>query len=520
MSWTFLINNNVSEVPISFADFIIALNLSEREIRKYSTREILIGLNNDELQKLSNQLTLSHVDKERIVRILGYLGLLINDFSIYDTLPNAVLGLIIKDFNNETIKLVCKISGTFRNFCQSEEFFDVLRQRIRMKNKINISKLGRDELLRLSSIEKYDHISAGGSHSLILTEKGEVYSFGSNNFGQLGINNFINRDTPISVMNNIVQVSAGGTHSLLLDAEGNVWSFGSNQFGQLGLGDIQYKNTPTLIPQLTDIIYISAGRYHSLAVNSSGRVYSFGYNFEGQLGIKEFNIDTKIPILIPDLYDIIQVSGGDSHSLALDSKGDVYAFGSNQSGQLGPIYHEFPSLNNLKDVNKILHLSDIVQVSAGHNHSLVLDNKRRVYAFGENFTRQLTNSRNFVIDRYYTGKPGELEYFREYQDIISISAGGDFSLLINVDKEILSFGRNRFGQLGHGYAHNTGISSPTQIYGMSNIEEISAGHDHSLALDSKGNVYSFGVNNKGQLGLGNNGNANVPTIIPNFNIYS
>ena len=55
---------------------------------------------------------------------------------------------------------------------------------------------------------------------------------------------------------------------------------------------------------------------------------------------------------------------------------------------------------------------------------------------------------------------------------------------------------------------------------MSNIEEISAGHDHSLALDSKGNVYSFGVNNKGQLGLGNNGNANVPTIIPNFNIYS
>src|SRR5690349_17347399 len=100
-------------------------------------------------------------------------------------------------------------------------------------------------------------ISCGGHHSLLLNEDGLVFSFGKNEYGQLGLGNKIDQTTPqlITSLENIriKKISCGRDHSLLLSEDGLIYSFGFNQFGQLGLGNFDNQSTPQLIRSLENI---------------------------------------------------------------------------------------------------------------------------------------------------------------------------------------------------------------------------------------------------------------------------
>lgn len=94
-------------------------------------------------------------------------------------------------------------------------------------------------------------ITAGDLHAIIVTGSGIVWSWGHNSDGQLGLGDTIRRSVPhlIKSLSSVVAVSvaAGARHSLVLASNGQVWAFGNNQRGQLGLGDLSSRNTPTLI---------------------------------------------------------------------------------------------------------------------------------------------------------------------------------------------------------------------------------------------------------------------------------
>jgi len=114
----------------------------------------------------------------------------------------------------------------------------------------------------IPNIQNITQISCGGIHSLVLDSEGRIFSFGNNKYGQLGLgdNKQIN-NTPqmIPSIQNITQISCGGYHSLVLDSEGRIFSFGRNEYGQLGLGDNSHKNTPQMIPSIQNITQISCG---------------------------------------------------------------------------------------------------------------------------------------------------------------------------------------------------------------------------------------------------------------------
>jgi alpha-tubulin suppressor-like RCC1 family protein len=97
----------------------------------------------------------------------------------------------------------------------------------------------------------------------------------------------------------IIGISAGGEHSLILNSNGQVFSFGGNMCGHLGLGDEKNRNQPTIIKNIGigRIAAISAGVCHSLIANSEGQVFSFGSNLSGQLGLGD-NKNRSIPTLI------------------------------------------------------------------------------------------------------------------------------------------------------------------------------------------------------------------------------
>ncbi|MDR4508040.1 MAG: hypothetical protein MRJ65_07350, partial [Candidatus Brocadiaceae bacterium] len=90
------------------------------------------------------------------------------------------------------------------------------------------------------------------------------------------------------------QISGGGYHSLALKSDGSVWSWGRNEFGQLGDGTKNDSAIPIQIHTLSDIIYIGRGWMHSLALKSDGSVWAWGRNNHGQLG-DGTTIDSSVP---------------------------------------------------------------------------------------------------------------------------------------------------------------------------------------------------------------------------------
>lgn len=372
-------------------------------------------------------------------------------------------------------------------------------------------------------------ISAGENHTLVVDQEGRVWSFGDNEDGQLGLgdNNEHIRPTRIKGLSGIISVSAGANYSLALDREGRVWSFGYNGYGQLGLGDTINRNIPTLIKELPFIVSISTGARHNLLLDQDGNVWSFGANSYGQLGLGN-NLHQNKPSRIEDLSSIISISAGGVHNLALDRDGQVWSFGRNKFGQLGLGAPSSNSPNTASGVRgglgdnfdryrptPIKDLPFITSISAGGEHSLILDQKGQIWSFGNDRNSQLglgnsdtnSDSMQHSIPTRVNGIPF----------IISVSAGGNYNLVIDRRGQVWSFGNNDYGQLGLGDYVNRNV--PTLIESLSFVVNISAGTFHSLALDRNGKVRSFGDNEYRQLGLGeedNYGDRDLPVTIPNL----
>ncbi len=230
--------------------------------------------------------------------------------------------------------------------------------------------------------------------------------------------------------------------------------------------------------ELDDVISLSTNSHHGLILKSNGEVYGIGLG-DYELGIiSDSELKITSPQLIPNLKNIIQVAAGFCHSLALSSDGRVYVFGDNDLGQLGL---EF-STSNYKYLPTELSLNNIVQITAGQNHSLVLNIEGHVYGFGYNKYGQL----GLGIYRDKFCNPVFIK-----KNIISISSYNNHSLLLNAKGNVYAFGCNSDHQLG--LNDNIDRFVPTIVPGLTNIIQISAGDDYSLALDKSGYVYIFGL---------------------------
>lgn len=493
--WDIINNNtlNALYVPVSISDWLIALNLRSQNIviPVYKTTTILTSSDSD-LQDLTRTFNLPSTSRERIIRILGYLGSLNNDMNVFDKLPLDAVKNIISYLDCETIFLLCKLSA---NFCDTKFPIDeLLRTSLYRSSKFNTNKYDTKKLMGLCKFTDKINISTGYNYSLVLTSTGQIYAFGINTSGQLGLGDNVNRREPVPITkfndndnHNFIQVSAGHLHSVALTNNGSIYVFGSNGNGQLGLITDNIVNIPTLNSALNNIKHISAGSYHTLALNNNGSIYAFGFNSSGQLGLGN-NTDKYTPTMINDMPNIIAISAGDNYSLILNDSGEVYAFGSNLTHQLGikdGIDKNTPTIIN--------GLANIVAISAGEYHSLVLNNKGQVYAFGFNGDGRLG-----LGDKVNRKIPVLIEGFN---DIISISAGQNFSLILSNNNKVYSFGFNLLGQLGLGDVESRNI--PTLVDNLTDkiAIQISAGTANMLVLAIDGQVYGCGSNFQGQLGL-------------------
>jgi alpha-tubulin suppressor-like RCC1 family protein len=228
------------------------------------------------------------------------------------------------------------------------------------------------EVMGLSDVVAVD---GGRDFGLAVFQNGTVYAWGSNQQGDLGNGSGLSSPTPrrIPGLQGVVQVSAGNNHSLALLSNGTVMAWGDNLYGDLGLGSTRLHERPVPVPGLSDVVAVSAGCDWSLALLSNGVVMAWGLNADGQLG-NGTTSPSYVPIVVSGLPPIRHISAGgnyadDGHALAVDQKGKVWAWGDNAQGQLGD-----PSAGSkVLTPIEVQGLSNITSASAGGVHSLAVD---------------------------------------------------------------------------------------------------------------------------------------------------
>nr|XP_039274041.1 probable E3 ubiquitin-protein ligase HERC3 [Styela clava] len=215
---------------------------------------------------------------------------------------------------------------------------------------------------------------------------------------------------------------------------------------QLGLlKDVNTIQVPTQLDIFTTkkVVHVACGQSHSLILLKYGEVYSVGDNKHGQLGLRN-----KRPVTEPTIIDsfeglpVILLAAGGWHSFCVTISGRVFSWGKNDHGQLGVgdfVGHASPKLMKLSTEDPVAY------ISAGDNHSAILTRKG----------------------------------------------------------EMLTFGLNSSGQLGHGDSNNISVSKQVEEFKGSIVTQIACGHNHTVAfVPGCGQVFTFGNCEYGQLGLG------------------
>lgn len=180
-------------------------------------------------------------------------------------------------------------------------------------------------------------VAAGGSYSLALTSDGRVWAWGANGFGELGDGTTAwRRSTPARIPNltGVIAIGAGVRHSVALKSDGTVWTWGSNQYGQLGDGTGSGSATPVRVAGLSTVLAIGTGSYHVVALKSDGTLWAWGFNESGQLGDNS-RVQRLAPVQGPTLKGVTAIAAGVFHTVVRTTDGAVWSWGGNGSGQLG-----------------------------------------------------------------------------------------------------------------------------------------------------------------------------------------
>ncbi|XP_075855788.1 X-linked retinitis pigmentosa GTPase regulator isoform X5 [Microcebus murinus] len=253
--------------------------------------------------------------------------------------------------------------------------------------------------------EKVRIAACGRNHTLISTEEGTVYAAGGNNEGQLGLGDTEERDTFqlisfFASQAKIKQLSAGSNTSAALTEDGQLFMWGDNSEGQIGLKDIPNVCVPHQVTIGKPISWISCGYYHSAFVTMDGELYTFGEPECGKLGLpSQLLTNHRTPQLVSGIPEkVIQVACGGGHTVVLTEKA-VYTFGLGQFGQLGLGTFLFETLEPKVIEHENIKDQKISYISCGESHTALITDVGLMYTFGdgrhgklglglENFTNQ------------------------------------------------------------------------------------------------------------------------------------
>ncbi|EKX35889.1 hypothetical protein GUITHDRAFT_40307, partial [Guillardia theta CCMP2712] len=230
----------------------------------------------------------------------------------------------------------------------------------------------------------------GGSeeqHSAAVTEQGQVYTWGSGKSGQLGHGDSQNLVLPRLIVglqsNPIVEVACGSAHTVVVSKAGLVFAWGWGHFGQLGVGSTHNSNDPVQVTSLdgVKVCKVACGSAHTAVVTESGHVYTWGWGVNGQLGHGDDASQSR-PMYVKKLHGIYvsTLACGLAHTVVVSEVDRaVFSWGWDEYGQLGHGGWDIFGGNKNRSPRPI---KDLQQIACGSSYTLALSSRGDVYAFG------------------------------------------------------------------------------------------------------------------------------------------
>jgi alpha-tubulin suppressor-like RCC1 family protein len=359
-------------------------------------------------------------------------------------------------------------------------------------------------------------IAMGDQHVLAVNLKNVAWSWGQNQYGELGDTTAANsRITPVKISGaakTFCVIAGGGQVSAAIDKNGRVWTWGFNTSGQLGDNTRVSKRTPiSILGAVKTFCRISAGDVHMLAIDKDGIGWSWGYGLTGRLG-NASAADQCTPRRISGATKTFcEISAGYRHSLAIDKNGRVWAWGDGASGRLGVN----STLTRATPVAILGALKTFCEISAGANHSAAIDKNGRAWCWGSNLTGELGNNATAFSFCTPVSVAGAVKTFCQIQ------AGGNVTVALDKNGGIWTWGEGVAGKLGNGGTANR--STPGQIAGTKKTFCRIAAHgmfssDTIVAVDKRGGTWTWGSNINGVLGSNDNFNLSKLTPVRVYNL--
>ncbi|XP_062513273.1 secretion-regulating guanine nucleotide exchange factor-like [Corticium candelabrum] len=370
----------------------------------------------------------------------------------------------------------------------------------------------------LFNLESISQITGGAGHTVIVTGDGCVFVAGWNRDGQLGLGYCGGDDvvmlTRVPCVMKVRSVTCGWNHTLAIMDNGDVLAWGSNCYGQLGI-DVPNKqcSVPTKVANLPacGTIAAAAGVRHSLAIADDGTLWAWGNNKRQQLGMdtgRETKQALPTQVMFPSGVFLKQVSAGFYHSVAVSDDGRLFAWGCNRHGQCGIcqpsdiVSRESQSKSSCcravagaasqseraqnvvsvpTEICGSIQQVCVTEVYCGWSHSFAVSNERRVFAWGRADYGQLGVTFEDLPSTICT--PTEVECLKGVQ---KMCCGSEHNLAVMNDSRLVSWGWNEHGMCGTGDAINRNSPSPVTIT-ETDVKSyrtlaIGCGAGHSLAL--------------------------------------
>ncbi len=343
-------------------------------------------------------------------------------------------------------------------------------------------------------------VAAGENNTCAITDAKELFCWGDNSRGQVGVGNTEPQPLPVLVESGPWDsVAVGQYHVCGIRSGGSLWCWGGNARGQLGILESGDRARPQ---EVTSAVgqwsQVSAGAKHTCALTADAELYCWGRGTEGQLGSGDV-VDAREPVVVATSgFTPRSLSLGRDHTCVVDSRSGLWCWGENTNGQLGQgdeLQRDTPTRVAL-DV-------DASALSAAGSHTCALSSASEAHCFGRNSDGQL--GLEDTSGHYTTPQP--LDYDLAF-DVLEVGSRHSCGL---GQGALWCWGNGAEGQLGDGdLARNR---SPRKVEVAEDWRAVTAGHSHTCGLRSDGTLWCWGSNEVGQLGLPSATALAFPTLV-------
>lgn len=232
-------------------------------------------------------------------------------------------------------------------------------------------------------------VSCGQYHTAAVRTDGTLWSWGLNTSGQLGDNSVTNRSSPVQITGggtNWRTVSCGANYSAAVKTDGTLWSWGLNDYGQLGDNTVVKKSSPVqIVGGGTNWQTVSCGGEHVGAIKTDGTLWMWGRNQNSQLGTADIT-DRSSPVqtITGGVWSKVSASSG-THTVGIKQDGTLWTWGSNSSGELGT----GDNTTKVSPVQTVSGGTNWRNVFAGNAHTAAIKTDGTLWAWGSNTYGQL-----------------------------------------------------------------------------------------------------------------------------------